>query len=50
MTHDSLSALRALYQDFRAFQTEDELELIARTARSGHPAYRWRAWLPEENG
>ena len=49
MTHDSLSALRALYQDFGAFQTADELELIARTARAAHPAYRWRAWLPEEN-
>ena len=48
MTHDSLSALRALYQDFAAFQTADELALIARTAREGHPAYRWRAWLPEE--
>ena len=48
MTHDSLSALRALYQDFAAFQTADELALIARTAREAHPAYRWRAWLPEE--
>lgn len=47
MTHDSLSALRALYQDFAAFQTADELALIARTARSGHPAYRWRGWLGE---
>lgn len=49
MTHDSLAALRALYQDFAAFQTADELELIARTARAAHPAYRWRGWLPEEN-
>lgn len=45
MTHDSLSALRALYVDFAAFQTRDELDLIARTARACHPAYRWRAWL-----
>lgn len=45
MTHASLSALRALYQDFAAFQTEDELELIARTVRGAHPAYRWRGWL-----
>ena len=45
MTHDSLAALRALYQDFAAFQTEDELRLIARTVRGAHPAYRWRAWL-----
>ena len=49
MTHDSLAALRALYQDFAAFQTEDERALIARTARAGHSAYRWQAWLPEEN-
>ena len=47
MTHDSLSALRALYVDFAAFQTEDERRLIARTARACHPEYRWRAWLPE---
>lgn len=47
MTHDSLSALRALYCRFAAFQTADELALIARTARDAHPAYRWRGWLPE---
>jgi len=48
MTHESLSALRALYIDFTSFQTEDELRLIARTARECHPEYRWRAWLPQD--
>lgn len=47
MTHDSLSALRALYVHFSVFQTEDEKQMIARTARACHPAYRWRSWLPE---
>jgi len=49
MTHESLSALRALYVDFTSFQTEDELRLIARTARSCHPPYRWRGWLGEQD-
>lgn len=47
MTHDSLSALRALYVDFAAFQTEDERAFIERMIRACHPAYRWRAWLRE---
>ena len=45
MTHESLSALRALYLRFAAFQTADELELIARTVRSAYPPYRWHSWL-----
>ena len=45
MTHDSLSAWRALYVDFAGLQTADELALIARTVRGGFPAYRWRGWL-----
>ena len=48
LSHESLSALRALYQQFAAFQTEDELALIARTVRSCYPAYRWQSWLPDE--
>ncbi len=47
MTHDSLAALRALYVDFAAFQTEDERSVMERMIRTCHPAYRWRAWLPE---
>lgn len=45
MTHESLSALRALYLRFAAFQTADELELIARTVRGAYPPYRWHSWL-----
>ncbi|MBQ9300668.1 MAG: hypothetical protein IJ214_09165 [Clostridia bacterium] len=48
LSHESLSALRALYERFAAFQTEDELALIARTVRGCHPAYRWRGWLPDQ--
>lgn len=48
LSHDSLSALRALYQRYPAFQTEDELALIARTIRGCHAPFRWRAWLPDE--
>ena len=49
LSHESLSALRALYQLFSAFQTADETALIARTIRACHPAYRWRGWLPDES-
>ncbi len=49
MTHESLSALRALYLRFTSFQTADELQLIARTVRGVHPPYRWRDWLPAED-
>lgn len=50
MTHDSLSALRALYVDFAAFQTPDERAFIARTVREGHAPFRWRSWLDEPSG
>lgn len=49
LSHESLAAMRALYQQFAAFQTADELQLIARTVRACHPAYRWQSWLPHEN-
>ena len=49
LTHSSLAALRALYTGFAAFQTQDELRLIARTIRSCHPAFRWRGWLAEQD-
>ena len=48
MRQSSLAALRVLYTRFSAFQTEDELALIARTARACHPPYRWRGWLAED--
>ncbi len=48
LSHDSLSALRALYLRYSAFQTEDELAVIARTVRSCHAPFRWRGWLPDE--
>jgi len=48
LSHDSLSALRALYIDFAEFQTQDEKAMLARTVRTCHPAYRWRGWLPED--
>lgn len=48
LSHDSLSALRALYIDFGEFQTAEEKAMLAYTARTCHPAYRWRSWLPED--
>lgn len=41
----SLAALRALYLDFQAFQTEDELRTVLRMIKTCHPPFRWRAWL-----
>jgi len=48
LSHDSLSALRALYVDFGEFQTAEEKEMLAYTVRTCHPAFRWRSWLPED--
>ena len=48
LSHDSLSALRALYVDFAEFQTAEEKSMLAYTIRTCHPAYRWRSWLPED--
>ncbi|MBQ7455602.1 MAG: hypothetical protein IJS53_04095 [Clostridia bacterium] len=48
LTHESLAALRALYVDLRAFQSADELALIARTARMCYPPFRWQGWLTED--
>lgn len=45
MTHESLSALRALYVRFAAFQTQDELDFIAATVRGAYSPYRWMGWL-----
>lgn len=46
--HDSLSAIRALYVDFAEFQTAEEKAMLAYTARTCHPAFRYRSWLKED--
>ena len=48
MRHESLAALHALYVEFSAFQTEDELEFIAQTVKMCHPPFRWRMWLKHD--
>ena len=48
LSHDSLSALRALYVDFAEFQTADEKAMLAYTVRTCHPEYRWRNWLKDD--
>ena len=45
MRQGSLSALRALYFDFQAFQTEDEWLTVLRVIKTCHPPFRWRIWL-----
>ncbi len=44
LSHNSLSALRALYTRFQALHTPEELSAIARIARGGYPAFRL-GWL-----
>ena len=41
----SLSAIRALYERFREYETIDELKTLRRIARGSYPAYRWQSWL-----
>ena len=41
----SLSAIRALYERFREYETLDELKALRRVARSCYPAFRWQSWL-----
>ena len=48
LSHDSLSAIRALYVDFAEFQTAEEKAMLAYTARTCHPAFRYRSWLKED--
>lgn len=48
MRMESLSAIRALYTRFSAYETPQELCALARIARSCHPPFRWRAWLEAE--
>ena len=49
LSHDSLSAIRALYVDFAEFQTAEEKAMLAYTARTCHPAFRYRSWLKDED-
>jgi len=49
LSNNSLSALRALYVDFSEFQTAEEKALLAHTARTCHPAFRYRSWLGTED-
>lgn len=44
----SLSAIRALYLRFSDYETAEERRTLARIARQAHPAFRWKAWLPED--
>ena len=41
----SLSAIRALYERFREYETLDELKALRRVARGSYPAFRWKTWL-----
>lgn len=48
LSHDSLSAIRALYVDFAEFQTAEEKALLAYTARTCHPSFRYHSWLKDD--
>ena len=41
----SLSAIHALYERFREYETLDELKALRRIARGSYPAFRWQGWL-----
>lgn len=43
--HGSLAALRALYLDYQAFQTDEEWRTVERVIKTCHPPFRWRGWL-----
>lgn len=45
MRHGSLSALKALYLLYPAFQTEEEYATVLRIIKTCHPPFRWRQWL-----
>ena len=45
--YESLSAIRALYTRFADYETPQELQALAKIARSCHAPFRWRAWLPQ---
>ena len=46
--YESLSAIRALYTRFANYETPQELQALARIARSCHAPFRWRAWLRDD--
>ena len=50
MRTSSLSAIRALYERFREYETADELKALRRVARGSYPEYRWRSWLGYGSG
>ena len=50
MRASSLSAIRALYERFREYETADELKALRRVARGSYPEYRWRSWLGYGSG
>ena len=45
MRASSLSALRALYTRYAAWQTEEELNVLSAVAKKCYPAFRLREWL-----
>lgn len=49
MTHESLAALRVLYQKYDDFQPPEEKTLIARIVRQSYPAWRYERWLKEDD-
>lgn len=45
MKVSSLSAIRALYERYREYETNDELKALRRVARGSYPRFRWQSWL-----
>ena len=45
MRASSLSAIRALYERYQDYETQEELKTLRRVARGSFPAYRWQSWL-----
>ncbi len=46
LRQQSLSALKVLYTKYQSFQSEEELQAIARLVRSLYPRERYSWWLP----
>lgn len=49
MTHESLAALRVLYQKYDEFQSQEEKNLMARIIRQNYPLWRYERWLKEDD-
>lgn len=45
LRYGSLSALKALYLHYAAFQTDEEYRTVHRVITTCHPPFRWRGWL-----